>query len=111
MSITLSGMTTGMKIPALIHTVKLTKCTECPDFSNGLRNLDIQNCTFKTLPTLPETLEILWIEHTPITTLPDLPLGLKKLYILETNVNPSTVKIPETVEHYYIGKYAEDKDE
>jgi hypothetical protein len=111
MSITLTGMTSAMTIPARIHTVKLENCKVCPKFSEGLRKLDIQNCTFTTLSQLPSTLEVLWIEKTPITSLPQLPDGLIALYILETPLTEAAPEIPSTVKNVYIGNYAGAEDE
>jgi Leucine-rich repeat (LRR) protein len=105
----ISGTTGYMTIPPRIHTVKLENCNECPKFSEGLRNLDIQNCTFTTLSQLPSTLEVLWIENTPITSLPQLPDGLTSLYILKTPLTEAPPEIPSTVKNVYIGNYAKEE--
>jgi hypothetical protein len=68
MSITMSCTIGNVIIPARIHILKLTHNNSCPLLPSGLKYLDIQNSTFKRLPPIPEELEVLWNENTPITS-------------------------------------------
>lgn len=75
-----------LSLPALVKRLELKSVGNMNlELAEGLESLTVKSCTYQQLPALPTTLEIVWVENTPLENLMDSTTGL----IDQTSKRPS----------------------